>query len=212
MGDYRNTSYCKEIQDILCKKKDLKQIIKNEHPRLIDMHTVISSNSGQFKGMFLDIYNYKCSYCGVSTDIVTAQLFEIDHFISRKSECFNGSDAAAGCIENLVPACKLCNGKKSDFSFSEEEICLFHPDKNNLKFIFRRDELYYIKINDEYKDNKTVNDFYEQLLLGSEIRRIDYLLLNLIGLNKKLEKKNESYSELKEAIILLIRKRNNMVN
>ena len=49
-------------------------------------------------------------------------------------------------------------------------------------------------------------------MLGSEIRRIDYLLLNLIGLDRKLEEQDKSFSEIKNAIILLQKKRNNMLN
>lgn len=212
MGDYRNTSYCKELIDVLSKKKCLECTIRSEHSRQIDMHKIISSNSERYKGMFLAIYNHKCSYCGVSTDITPAQFFEIDHFIFRKAECFNNSKAAAGDIGNLVPACKLCNGKKRDFSFSEDEINLFHPDNDNLKTLFERDELYYIKISSEYCNNNTVKKFYNQLMLGSEMRRIDYLLLNLIGLDGKLEEQGKSFSEIKNAIILLQKKRNNMLN
>ena len=44
MGDYRNTSYCKELKDVLVKKKCLECTIRSEHPRQIDMHKIISSN------------------------------------------------------------------------------------------------------------------------------------------------------------------------
>lgn len=37
-----------------------------------------------------------------------------------------------------------------------------------------------------FNSNDTVNEFYKTLKLGSEIHRLDYLLMSMIGLQKNL--------------------------
>lgn len=61
-----------------------------------------------------------------------------------------------------------------------------------------------------FNSNDTVNEFYKTLKLGSEIHRLDYLLMSMIGLQKKLTDRHSSYAILGQAITLLKKKRNIM--
>lgn len=75
---------------------------------------------------------------------------------------------------------------------------------------FVRDDDYYIKISEGKNNDKTINDFYNQLHLESEIHRIDYLLMSMMGLCEKIKDKPEAQSQLGEAIYKLHTKRNVM--
>ncbi len=57
-------------------------------------------------------------------------------------------------------------------------------------------------------EDTVINSFYIKLGLGEEIRRLDYLLMNMIGLHRKNDISAESYKILRKAIDLLKRKRN----
>lgn len=100
IDDYRRTKYCPELVDIQDKKKKLERKIKDAHPRAQDMHTYISDNSDVFKSMFIQVYNGKCAYCGVSVDLLQKNIFEIDHFLYEKSSRFT-SKKEAGYMGNL---------------------------------------------------------------------------------------------------------------
>ena len=112
--DYRRTKYCPELVDIKEKKKKIEALIKKEHPHAQDMHTYISDNSEKYKLKFVQAYNGKCAYCGVSIDLIKKNEFEIDHFLYEKFPKFK-TKKEAGYIENLILACHDCNHNKSDF-------------------------------------------------------------------------------------------------
>lgn len=207
--DYRNTCYCPEYEGINEKKQKLVSKIKKEHPRAIDMHAQISPNKNSYKDDFMKIYNYKCAYCGISIDIIPRSNFEIDHFIYEKSDRFE-TKADAGYIENLILACHDCNHDKSSFEFDPRSFKDLYPDEEEIKNTFIRDEDYYIKISRAKKDDPTINAFYDQLHLCSEIHRIDYLLMSMIGLQEKIKDKPEACSQLGLAINKLHTKRNVM--
>lgn len=183
--DYRNTKYCPLLDNLQQKKDNIVKVVKNKHSKAVDMHTYISNNNGPFKIAFIKAYNEKCSYCGVSLDLIPKSLFQIDHFIFKKSPEFNGSKAAAGKIENLVLSCNICNHNKSSFSIPKSERVKLHPEQN-ICTTFYRDENYYIRVAKRFNSNETVNEFYKTLKLGSEIHRLDYLLMSMIGLQKNL--------------------------
>ena len=105
-SDYRNTEYCPNLSEIKSKKNDLVKKIKQDHPRAVDMHNYVSDNSTVYKEQFMDAYNNKCAYCGVSVNVIPVQMFEVDHFIYQKS--FK-TKKEAGYIENLVLSCYDCN-------------------------------------------------------------------------------------------------------
>lgn len=181
MRDFRRTEYCLEYGDVKKKKENLLIEIRKEHPRAEDIHTIVSKRNSKFNKSFTDIYNKKCAYCGISIDVIGIEEFEIDHFIFKNHPRFNGSKAKASHIENLVLSCSLCNGKKSDFNFLDEDANLFNPDLGEYPTLYKRDEDYKIIINEKHVENMNVLAFYNILLLGSELRRIDYLLMQLFG-------------------------------
>ena len=79
-SDYRNTEYCPNLSEIKSKKNALVKKIKQDHPRVVDMHNFVSDNNAVYKEQFMNAYNNKCAYCGVSINVIPIQMFEIDHF------------------------------------------------------------------------------------------------------------------------------------
>lgn len=208
LKDYRNTNYCPNYEKLGEKKRVVVEMVKKDHPRARDIHSYISKNDGKYKLPFCQAYNLKCAYCGVSFAILPKEMFEIDHFIYEKSSRFGGSKANAGYIENLLLACHSCNHKKSSFEIKEDDVPFLHPDGNAIVHTFYRDEKYYIRISDDFKNNKTVSDFYEQVRLGKELNRLDYLLMNMIGMLETLSDDSPMYINLSRSVELLRRKRN----
>lgn len=70
----------------------------------------------------------------------------------------------------------------------KEEFDELNPDGEKIKNVFIRDEQYYIRINDKFKHNTTIEEFYRKLHLGSELHRLDYLIMNIIGLQRFIVK------------------------
>lgn len=205
--DYRATKYCPPINDLQIKKQNVVDQIKAVRPRAKDMHAYIKLNDQSYKVEFMKAYNFKCSYCGASIDILPKEMFEIDHFIYEKS--FD-KKADAGYIENLVLACHSCNHQKSAFPLSEVDREILHPDMDTIKETFIRDEQYYIKISEKQKVNRTVNEFYKKVGLEGEIHRLDYLLMNMIGIQRTMKDKPKAYTRFGQAIEILRFKRNMM--
>lgn len=73
---------------------------------------------------------------------------------------------------------------------------------------FFRDEQYYICISDEYKDDKSINEFYDKVRLGTELHRLDYLLMNIIGLQRKCQENKDLYAGLGKIMDVIREKRN----
>lgn len=190
-------------------KKNVEKCVKKDHPRVVDMHAYISVNDSSYKKAFMAVYNYKCAYCGVSIDLIRKDAFEIDHYLYEKSKRF-ASKKQAGYMDNLVLACHDCNHKKSAFDISDENYDRLYPDGKGIKDAFYRDDLYYIRISESVSDNQQVIDFYNQLQMGDEIHRLDYLLMNLIGLQRKQERNVEIYVEIGKIVDALRKKRNIM--
>ena len=71
IDDYRNTVYCQPYSNIGDKKKKLVEKIRKKHPHAKDMHAIIYSNKDIYKDEFMKIYNHKCAYCGVSSEVIT---------------------------------------------------------------------------------------------------------------------------------------------
>ncbi|MBM6831851.1 HNH endonuclease [Faecalicoccus acidiformans] len=207
--DYRRTKYCPELIDIKQKKKKIEAAIKTKYPRAKDMHTYIRNNSLKFKKDFIEAYNGKCAYCGVSIDLIKKNEFEIDHFIYEKAPTF-ATKKDAGYMDNLVLACHDCNHNKSAFWIDEEWIETLYPDGEKIKEVFFRDKLYYIRISDKYKEISMIKDFYYKLQLDSELHRLDYLIMNLIGLQQTCKENSELYIGLGK-ILYLIRKKRNII-
>ncbi len=207
--DYRNTKYCKEFKEISQKKHEVENLIKKDHSKAKDMHVYVSKNNKPYKKEFMKVYNYKCSYCGASINILPKEMFEIDHYIHRESKLFK-SKKEAGYMENLVLACHSCNHKKASFEITEDNFKYLYPDNNDIKNTFVRDDMFYIKISEDHKTNPSVKSFYSQLNLYGEVHRIDYLVMNMLGLQENIKDKSEICAVLGEAINKLKHKRNIM--
>lgn len=210
LDDYRNTEFCPQLEDIAKRKQAVVDMVKHDHPRARDMHTYISQNKSSYKRAFIEAYNGKCSYCGVTISIIPKDSFEIDHFVYKKDPRFK-SKADAGYIENLVLACHKCNHAKSSFSVPDETYEYLHPDKPGIRKSFIRDDDFYIKIAPGKGDDEYVKQFYDHLELGAEIHRLDYLLISMYGLRTKIPEESVAQKTLGETIAILQTKRNLMV-
>lgn len=206
-NDYRCTKYCKSLTGINDRKDLVVKIVKKDHPKAKDMHNYVSVNGSNHKDEFMKAYNFKCAYCGVSIDIIPAIMFEVDHFINEASF---PTKVEAGNIENLVLACYDCNRKKSSFDVQATSCDDIYPDKEEITKSYIRDEQYYIKISPNKIHNSLVVDFYNQLNLGNELHRLDFLLMSMIGLSRKLSSNENAVGKLEQAINLLHTKRNRM--
>ena len=204
--DYRNTKYCPALTDIIPKKEKVKQSILIDHPKATDMHTYISNNTLCYKKLFIEAYNGKCPYCGVSLELIGWKQFEIDHFIPKESHRF-ATKGQAGYIENLVLACYDCNRSKSSLEIADKDLNKVNPDGKGICKSFVRDENYYIRISKDFLTDLSVNFFYNKLGLDRQIHRLDYLLMNMRGLRDQLKNKPTAYTKLNEAIELLAQKR-----
>lgn len=178
MNDYRCTRYCLHLCDINLKKNIFLKNFNQIHPNAKNHYSYIKERKGKLKGEFLSIYNNKCAYCGNSIKNLSIDLFEIDHFIPK--ERFTNSNDANN-IFNLVASCHVCNRLKSNYDITESNKNLFDVE-TSLPKLFKRDENYYIKINNEYKSNADVVSFYEHLHLGYQTKRIDFVLMELNGM------------------------------
>lgn len=190
MDDYRKTKYCLSFENINLNKNKFLEELKLEFPEIEDIYSKISKNDELYKIKFMKIYNCRCSYCGVSLDILNKRMFEIDHYIYKKSPKFKDNNEADK-IENLVLSCQYCNRKKRDFSIPDTEYILLYPDGEEIKKVFYRDEQYYIRISNNYSLNQTINKFYKKLKLDAEVRRLDFLLINLLKFKKTYKNKLE---------------------
>lgn len=207
--DYRNTKYCPLFKDLKEKKDAVVELVLADHPGEEDIHKFVSINDGPYKLPFMKVYNCKCGYCGASSHFIPKRLFEIDHFVYEKSPKFKDK-AAAGHIENLVLACQACNRAKSALIIPDEMQTQLSPDSETLPSTFVRDDQYYIRISSDQKGSPFVEQFYKKLKLDSEIHRLDYLLMNMIGLQEKNAANSKLYHQLGQAIDILRLKRNIM--
>lgn len=189
VNDYRNTVYCSKLEELDTKKKRLNEEICKDHPKLRIIYNEVKKIDGPYKPKFMEIYNYKCSYCGNSIDNISTNLFEVDHYIYESS--FNSKEEA-GKIENLVLACYDCNRSKSSFMIEKDFIEILNPDLEGIKEVFCRDEMYYIQIVENYKMDKLIKSFYKQLKFSYQSRRLDFLLMNIHGLYRKMEGKPQA--------------------
>ena len=208
--DYRTTSGQLAYQNIEQKKAELTRNIHKEHSSQKIDYNSIKNRESHFYEDFCIIYNWSCAYCGARRGIIDSQLFEIDHYICQSAfpKSTEGR-AKAGEVNNLVLACHDCNRRKSDFKLEGKYGILLNPDNNAIAKIFYRSDDYYIKVADEYKSDQIICQFYAQLNLGSELKRLDYLLLNIKELEDQQSEVNCIVSDKLDKIFsYLLKKRN----
>ncbi|SNJ95301.1 Uncharacterised protein [Streptococcus pneumoniae] len=82
MFDYRFTNFEKyNYSDVKQQKNALGKEIDEKAISNIGLHyDKIKSKESKYYERFEEIYHHKCAYCGVSTAINPALLYEIDHF------------------------------------------------------------------------------------------------------------------------------------
>lgn len=137
--------------------------------------------------------------------------FEIDHFVNEASfpKTAEGREAA-GRVRNLVWSCTSCNRGKRALTLIPPYDKILNADDGSIAKVFKRDDQFYIQIRNEFKNDEFVNKFYDELHLGYEARRLDYLLLKMQGMHDS-ESDEVKKTKLGESIYLLLRKRNTMI-
>lgn len=180
LKDYRCTKYSKDPFVNLKKRKELlMKSIREIHPHSNNIYEIVSREFN-FKKLFAECYGNRCAYCGLLVDITSLDSFEIDHIIARatlkgdKNKKVNSNNS----LENLALSCRHCNNRKNKLDFTDPERKGLHPYKRKIKKIFYRDEEFYIKITPS-EHNKKIQEFYDKLFLGAQLKRVDYLLMCL---------------------------------
>ena len=143
---------------------------------------------------------------GASILIIPIDSFEIDHFIYKEDPRFK-TKADAGYIENLVLACHRCIVRSPSLVVPDELHKYLHPDKPGIRETFIRDDDFYIKISAEKSEDEDIRLFYDKLELGAEVHRLDFLLINMLGLQTKIPETSTANKTMGEAIKLLQSKR-----
>ena len=196
--DYRRTIYEGDTPNYFERKKSFERQLFSEHPKVLNHYNVIRNNDGSYKRPFLKAYDNKCAYCGVSINILNIRSFQIDH-ITPKSISKNNINH----ISNLVPACEKCNNGKLNFEMNDQ----LNPDDRIVECFERADD-YSIIITEQFADDKIVKEFYYKIRLNEQLKRLDYLLLNIHGMKDRHKKDRELYINLTIAIEILQKKRN----
>ena len=115
----------------------------------------------------------------------------------------------AGKVSNLMLACYSCNRGKTDLIIDEDHLKTLNPDDGSIAQVFDRSEDYYIRIRPDYAEDPLIVDFYQKLLLGSEFRRLDYLLLEIKNFISTQRTSNPTVAaKLEQCFGALILKRN----
>jgi putative CRISPR-associated protein, csn1 family len=193
------------FNDIIANKSSLAMIIDSRVQKQEKKgihYPKIQPKKSTYYDEFQKIYSKKCAYCGISSDINPAPQFEIDHFID-KLQINSPNGTSVDNIENLIFSCRNCNQAKKGFSINNI-FDFVHPDKETIKNVFLRDELYKIVIADNYRGDKDIEAFYKKMNFGHAYRKLDYLLLTLYLIknqeeNKKIEKIYYRLLELRNA-------------
>lgn len=208
--DYRNTDQCPILTDITAKKLALEKRIRENHKRTQIIYNRVKEKHNTYYKEFAAIYNYKCAYCGTSLKFTDIQLFEVDHYICESAFTKDTAGRAeAGKIENLTFSCYSCNRGKGSLHIKELHASMLNPDDNSISEVFYRDDEYSIKISSDFSRDEFIQLFYEKLTLGSEFRRIDFLLLEMDNLIQKLQSSNKELAQkLEQCMNRIIQKKN----
>ncbi len=208
--DYRNTQYCPVFNNIDEKKKELEEKIKSECPRTKIIYNKVRERKGKYHDKFAEIYHRKCAYCGALWELLPVESFEVDHFINENSyPKTTAGRAEAGRMENLVWSCISCNRGKKEITIETPYEDILNVDNGSITNVFYRDRDFSIKICDTYQEDEFIQNFYKNLHLEYETRRLDYFALRLRG-RYLHEKDQEKKSKFGNALQRLMRSRNLM--
>lgn len=209
--DYRNSDYCPVLKNVQQKKQLLEDEIRGDSARTRIFYNKVNDRKGKYHEKFANIYNKKCAYCGIQWGLFPVESFEVDHFVNEASfpKTVEGRENA-GKVSNLVWSCISCNRGKSALALISPYDKILNVDDGSIAKVFERDEQFYIRIRDRFKNDEFVKKFYDELHLGYEARRLDYLLLKMQGMYER-ELDEGKKARLGESIYLLQKKRNTMI-
>lgn len=197
MSDYRIDKYKNiSFSQLRSKKYDFMRKFRDKHKTAWKVYDYVG-RSQELHNDFKSIYNSRCAYCGADYSFFNRYNFDIDHYIPQdskyKKQFLHG-------ISNLVYSCRRCNEKKLAYwCASTNNSILLHPDNDNYPKIFYRDSSFKICIQNEYLHNSEVIEFYNELELGSNEKRLLYLIMVLTDY---LDEKPASSKENKARQIL----------
>lgn len=189
LKDYRNTSY-KEVDFSIGTKKDEFMIaFRKSHIRAWHIYSYVNDKTSDYNKQFRHMYHDKCVYCGISTQIISSSNFEVDHVIPKVVlEMNQGHDKKViHGINNLVNSCQMCNRGKQGFICEDETQLKLHPDNSQLPNIFSRSSDFSIEIAEEYTNDEIIKSFYKFLKMGNQLRRLDYLIMEMKDFCEKYE-------------------------
>ncbi|MFS3915509.1 HNH endonuclease [Bacillus australimaris] len=206
--DYRNTSYKQFDFSLREKKVSFIENFKLDYPKAWNIYNYVNRKGEVYNIKFREMYHDKCVYCGVSIQVINSSNFEVDHVIPKSVlKLERGYDAKEiHGINNLVNSCQMCNRGKEDFLCDIENLETLHPDYNKLPTIFNRRSDYSIEINNEYKDISLIKEFYKKLKLNNQLRRLDYLLMEMKDFCDRYEGE-QIINELEKLILRIENKR-----
>ena len=195
MFDYRFTNFEKyNYSDVKQQKNELGKEIDEKAISNIGLHyDKIKPKESKYYEKFEEIYYHKCAYCGVSTAINPAPLYEIDHFFNELQTTFGSDNLSVDIIDNLILSCRNCNQSKKEFAVNDVH-SIIHPDSREIN----RGEHFEIKISPQYCKDEKIQSFYNKMKFHYRFRKLDYLLLNLYFLKEKFPKYEKLYSKLLE--------------
>ncbi len=172
MSDYRD-GYITKMQSnncILTKKSNF-----NIGKYQSDNYHYLLREHSELKIKFRKLYQYKCVYCGITNDVISNEMLELDHYYPyTKRKDYNGN---INELANIVLSCHSCNRSKSSFLTEHSDKTIFHPDMVDLGVYFERKKDYTVCIRNDYKTNTHVCAFYEQLKMKNYHRRLDHLIM-----------------------------------
>lgn len=176
MNDYRINTRSEPFGNIKEEKQQLRHKIITQKPKTKNFYSLIRKREDIFNADFREIYLRRCCYCGISTDIIGRDQFEIDHFVpkTQKNASVNVHD-----LSNLVSSCAKCNRNKSGILIEQKYVTLLHPDEAEIQKVFYRNETFQIKLNKKYLEDKFIVGFYDKLQLGSFVKQLDFLLMEM---------------------------------
>ena len=197
-GDYRFTKYAvRAHSDIKREKQQLEVSIRQKHPQAQNFYRLISDNF-EYKKSLAKIYSNRCAYCGLHIFIGQLSSFQIDHIVSSDALKKNKKQPDHH-VKNLALACQTCNRYKGNIDFLDPEMSLLYPDEVEITKVFIRDKDFYIRVANE-KNSPGIQMFYQKLLLGGQLKRVDFLLMNLHDLSEQ----HPEILELKAAFTKLL--------
>ena len=172
--------------------KELRKKISDDHPRITNFYKCLRDKNEYKKALF-DAYKNRCCYCGDS--LLKIDDVQMDHIVSPEDRIIND-------FENIAPSCGFCNRQKSDLVKTELFARKINPCSNIFN-CFERKEDFSIAIRKKYVADRDVINFYNNLDLGNEVRRIDYIIVYLNDLCSVIinEKIREQIKSIKNDIL-----------